>query len=209
MDNIRFVSIDPGVNLGISCLEVEVATKRTIVLDSHTLRLNDVANAHYAELVEAQGLPLARIIIIEDALKKYLAHWTPNYVIHETAFSAHGRRFGGSIESFASLRENILGIKLAACRYDNTLPIIPINPSTVKYVVAGEKSDDKEMIKKALIDKVDLDLSNVSLEFADQHELDSIAIGYTFVHKHIFGVSENERAKRSKNAKRHKTKTIR
>ncbi len=209
VDKLRFISVDPGVNLGVSCLEVNLKTRKILVLDSHTLKLNDIADGYYADLVEHQGLALARIIIIEDALKKYIEHWVPDYAVHETAFSAHGRQFGGSIESFASLRENILGIKLAICRYNRTLPIIAINPSTVKYVVVGVKSDDKDQIKKALITKEDLDLSNVDLEYADQHELDSIAIGYTFVHKHVFGVSDDERSKRSKNTKRHKNKTAR
>lgn len=206
---LRIVCVDPGINLGVSCLEVDVTTKQITTLDTHTLSLNDIANAHYSEMVESQGLVVTRIVVIEDALKKYASFWLPDFIVHETAFSAHGRRFGGSIESFASLRENILGIKLAACRYDPTLPVIAVNPSTVKYCVVGEKSDDKNQMKLGLLSKTDLDLSSVNVDELDQHAIDSIGIGYTFIQKQIFGDSENERSKRSKNAKGNKNKSTR
>lgn len=184
--------VDPGINLGLSVLEVDRDTRNIKVLDARTSILNDIAKHYYEELLDNQGIIIARIIVIEDLIKKYGEYWCPDFIIHETAFSAHGRRFGGSIESFASLRENILGIRLAACKFDQSIPVVSVNPSTVKYCVVGAKSDDKDQIKKGLKTKSNIDLSEVDLDSLDQHAIDAIAIGYTFVQKQYFGVSENE-----------------
>ena len=201
------VSVDPGVNLGLSCLELDLETKQTKVLDAHTCSLNDIAENYYSDRIHCLGLALTRITVIEDLIKDYAAFWQPDFFIHETAFSAHGRKFGGSIESFASLRENILGIKLAACRYDSSIPIISINPNTVKYCVIGEKNNDKDQMKDGIKSKTDLDLSGVNVDKLDQHGVDSIAIGYTFIHKHIYGVQDVKCFKRSPSVKRNKNKT--
>lgn len=209
MSKLSIISIDPGVNLGVASLLLDLDTRKIIVRDTHTAVLNDIAKHYYDELVECQGMQMARIIIIEDLIHKYASRWLPDFFIHETAYSAHGRgRFGqGSIESFASLRENILGIKLAACKHDPRIPVVPINPSTVKYCVLGEKNNDKNQMRDALLGMNDLDFSLIKTDHLDQHAYDAVGIGYTFIHKQVFGVDENECPKRSKNTKRNKNKS--
>lgn len=206
---LKVVSVDPGNNLGLACFEVNLTTKQIVAIDAHTLVIDDVINAYHPELLETHGVLLARTFTIGKYLGKYCDKHDPDFGCHETAFSAHGRRnFGNSVESFAKLRENILAIKLAMINYDGTMPIIPINPQTVKYAVVGAQSSDKSQITKALLSKEDLEIT-FETKFLDEHGWDALAIGYTFIKKQILGVPKNEHSKRDKRPKRNKAKRTR
>lgn len=203
---LKVVSVDPGNNLGIAFLEVNLDTCQVVARDATTVVLDKVINKYHPELVDTHDTLLARTFTVNQVVNRYCNAWEPDYIAHETAFSAHGRRgFGNSVESFASLRENILAIKLAAMQYDTGLIIVPINPSTVKYAVAGQKSDDKDQISKALKNLEDLEL-DCDTRYLDQHGWDAIAIGYTFIKKQILGVPKDEHRKRNKRPKGNKNK---
>lgn len=186
--NKRVIAVDPGVNLGLACIEVDMNNRELKVLDAHTCSLNKVAEEDFPELIELVGIQLTRIHLMNKVIGKYIRCWDPDYLTHETAFSAHGRGMNsGSIESFASLRENILGIKMASLNADQNIPIIPTNPSTVKYRVIGKKNSDKDQMLDGVKSLSDLDSTLVDLDKLDQHGVDAIAIGYTFIIDKIFG----------------------
>lgn len=206
---LKIVSVDPGNNLGMACLEVDLDTKQIVVVDAHTLIIDDVIKFYHPELLETHGTLLARTFVINKYLNKYCESHAPDYGLHETAFSSHGRKqFGNAVESFAKLRENILAIKLAMMHYDNSMPIIPINPQTVKYAVVGVQSSDKSMVSAAILAKDDLTIT-IDHQYLDEHGWDAIAIGYTFIKKQIFGVPKNEHSKRNQRTKRNKAKRAR
>lgn len=206
---LRIVAVDPGNNMGLSFLEFDRDTMRVKCVDSHTVVIDRHIEVYWSELLATHGTLLARTYAIGKIVGKYCDGWTPDFLVHETAFSAHGRRgFGNSVESFASLRENILAIKLATMSANTSIRIIPINPQTVKYAVAGKQSNDKDDISNALRKLPDLDIE-CDTEFLDQHSWDSMAIGYTFVKKNILGVPKNEHSKRNKRTKGNKAKRSR
>lgn len=155
------------------------------------------------------GTLLARTFTIGKYLGKYCEKHEPDYGCHETAFSAHGRRnFGNSVESFAKLRENILAIKLGMVQHDQEMPIVAINPQTVKYAVVGVQSSDKSQVTAAILAKEDLDIT-FDTQYLDEHGWDALAIGYTFIKKQILGTPKNEYSKCDKRSKRNKTKRAR
>lgn len=202
---LRVVGVDPGNYLGLSELEVDVETGLITVRDALTNDLDRLIGAHNPELLETHGKLLARTFMINRVVGNYCNSWEPDFIAHETAFSAHGRsKFGNAVESFACLRENILAIKLAAMNHDNSLRIIPINPMTVKYAVAGVQSSDKTSISDSLKVKDDLIIA-MNTSYLDQHAWDAIAIAYTFIKKQILGVPKREHLKRNKRPKRNKT----
>lgn len=206
---LKIVAVDPGNNLGMACLEVDLDSKMIKAIDAHTLVLDDVLAYYHAEIVETHGNLLARTFAINKYLQKYCDKHEPDYGAHETAFSAHGRvRFGNSVESFAKLRENILAIKLAMMHHSSTMAIIPINPQTVKYAVVGAQSGDKSAVTKALLAKEDLTL-DFDHKYLDEHGWDAIAIGYTFIKKQILGVPKNEHSKCDQRTKGNKVKRAR
>ena len=202
---LKIVSVDPGNNLGMACLEVDLSTGMITAIDAHTLVIDDVIKAYHEELLEMHGTLLARVFTIGKYLGKYCEKHEPDYGCHETAFSAHGRRnFGNSVESFAKLRESILAIKLAMMQHNPEMLIAAINPQTVKYAVVGAQSSDKSAVTKAILAKEDLNIT-FDTQYLDEHGWDALAIGYTFIKKQILGTPKNEHSKRDKRPKRNKT----
>lgn len=203
---LKIVSVDPGNNLGMACLEVDLSTGMITAIDAHTLVIDDVIKTYHEELLEMHGTLLARTFTIGKYLGKYCEKHEPDYGCHETAFSAHGRlKFGNSVESFAKLRENILAIKLAMMQHNPEMPIAAINPQTVKYAVVGVQSSDKSAVTKAILAKEDLNIT-FDTQYLDEHGWDALAIGYTFIKKQILGTPKNEHSKCDKRSKRNKTK---
>lgn len=206
---LKIVAVDPGNNLGMACLEVDLSTGLITAIDAHTLVIDDIIKTYHEELVEKHGTLLARTHTIGKYLVKYCEKHEPDYGCHETAFSAHGRsRFGNSVESFAKLRENILAIKLGMMQYDQEMLIAPINPQTVKYAVVGAQSSDKSQVSAAIKAKEDLNIT-FDTQYLDEHSWDALAIGYTFIKKQILGTPKNEHSKRDQRSKRNKTKRVR
>ena len=202
---LKIVSVDPGNNLGMACLEVDLSTGMITAIDAHTLVIDDIIKTYHEELLEMHGTLLARVFTIGKYLGKYCEKHEPDYGCHETAFSAHGRRnFGNSVESFAKLRESILAIKLAMMQHNPEMLIAAINPQTVKYAVVGAQSSDKSAVTKAILAKEDLNIS-FDTQYLDEHGWDALAIGYTFIKKQILGTPKNEHSKRDKRPKRNKT----
>ena len=203
---LKIVSVDPGNNLGMACLEVDLSTGMITAIDAHTLVIDDVIKTYHEELLEMHGTLLARTFTIGKYLGKYCEKHEPDYGCHETAFSAHGRlKFGNSVESFAKLRESILAIKLAMMQHNPEMLIVAINPQTVKYAVVGVQSSDKSAVTKAILAKEDLNIT-FDTQYLDEHGWDALAIGYTFIKKQILGTPKNEHSKRDKRSKRNKTK---
>ena len=203
---LKIVSVDPGNNLGLACLEVDLSTGMITAIDAHTLVIDDVIKTYHEELLEMLGTLLARVFTIGKYLGKYCEKHEPDYGCHETAFSAHGRlKFGNSVESFAKLRESILAIKLAMMQHNPEMLIVAINPQTVKYAVVGVQSSDKSAVTKAILAKEDLNIT-FDTQYLDEHGWDALAIGYTFIKKQILGTPKNEHSKRDKRPKRNKTK---
>ena len=203
---LKIVSVDPGNNLGMACLEVDLSTGMITAIDAHTLVIDDVIKTYHEELLEMHGTLLARTFTIGKYLGKYCEKHEPDYGCHETAFSAHGRlKFGNSVESFAKLRESILAIKLAMMQHNPEMLIVAINPQTVKYAVVGVQSSDKSAVTKAILAKEDLNIT-FDTQYLDEHGWDALAIGYTFIKKQILGTPKNEHSKRDKRPKRNKTK---
>lgn len=201
---LNVVGIDPGNSLGTACLSVDTESGQVTAHDATTVKIDDVIKYYHGSMLEVQGVLLTRTYVIGQVVNKYCQGWEPDYFCHETAFSAHGReRFGNSVESFASLRENILAIKLAALQYEPTMVIAPVNPNTVKYAVMDHKSSDKSEISTALKALPDLKIL-FNTEHLDQHGWDAIAIAYTFIKKRILGVPKREHPKRNKRVKRNK-----
>lgn len=203
----RIVSIDPGVNLGLACLEVDLDTRAITGLEAHTCYLNSIVDNYHEELAAVHGMQMARMVAIEQIINAYCDGWLPDFHVHETAYSAHGRgHHSGSIESYAILRENILAIRLGFMRTEPSMRVYNVNPSTVKYTVVGVKSSDKDAVKNALMQKDDLDVSKINLDLLDQHAIDAIAIGYTFVHKRLFEELSRECSTHSNSPRRNKNK---
>ena len=66
---LKIVAVDPGNNLGMACLEVDLDSKMIKAIDAHTLVLDDVLAYYHAEIVETHGNLLARTLLLISTCK--------------------------------------------------------------------------------------------------------------------------------------------
>lgn len=177
-NTLRFVSVDPGTNLGLAILDYDLDTQKIIVKDAHTLDLARWVPSDDFE--DKQRMTLTRLDLLRTSLNNYIQKWKPQFAAHETAYVPH-RSGGASIHSFASLIENILTIRFIFFDKSNDMRVFAINPSAVKFCVAGEKSSDKKLILKSLIADEQIDLSELRNTELDQHSADAVGIGVTCI----------------------------
>ena len=207
----RVLSFDPGNNLGFAVVEFDYPNfTKAKVLVVNTLDVDKYINHYFDDdLINNHAKVAIRGLAIGTNIGILGNKWEPDFICHETAFSAHGRKqFGNSIESFACLRECILSIKFGAINFDRDVKVCEINPNTVKYCLMDHRSSDKSEIKNAVIGNDEIDLTNIQcddLEYLDQHSWDAIAIAYTFIKKKVMGVPKIEHPAPRKNPKKRKT----
>lgn len=171
--------IDPGANLGISIVEIDVLHTSIKPLHSETVFLNKLAEKKYSGVVEEHGLRFGRFFALRDTLMSIMNKWQVDAIAHENAFM-HMKRVTAGI----SLAQYVLFIQLTAKDYDPMLPIYGYSPFEVKASVKAKKlNSDKKLINKALLLLPDLDISLVNIDTLDEHSVDSIAIGYCFFDK--------------------------
>ena len=171
--------LDPGANLGISIVEMDVMHTSMKVLHSETMFLNKIAEKKYAHIVEEHGLRFARFFALRNLLLYLMKKWQIDAVIHENAF-LHMKRVTAGI----SLSQYVLFIQLTAKEYDPMLPVFGYSPFEVKASVKAKKlNSDKKQINNALLLLPDLDISLIDINTLDEHSVDSIAIGYCYFDK--------------------------
>lgn len=179
---IRFVSVDPGTNLGAAIIDYNLDTHQFVVKDAYTLDLSKLFPGDQYE--DKQRMVLLRLTKLKQFLENYIKRWKPQFAAHETAYVPH-RGGGASISSYASLIENILTIRFCFFHKDAGMKVFAINPSAVKFCIAGEKSSDKKLILKALMADKTVDLSELKSTELDQHSADAVGIGITAIRQNF------------------------
>ena len=177
LDRFTLLAIDPGLNnCGIAIFEIQV--KPFAILSIHALtlkseRLIDDSCLDDDDFIER----LHKRYKMGNALRSLLERYDPCIVVSESPF--FDRRKPGS---FAILTEVITTLFDTVVEYNTLIRFSFVEPLLVKKVlgVAGEKG--KEVVREAM-GKVE-DVMTVlidPLEQLDEHAIDSIGVGYTWL----------------------------
>jgi Holliday junction resolvasome RuvABC endonuclease subunit len=168
---MRILSIDPGLHhCGFSVLELDqngvplVIHSETMDSDSHIKHLKYVSELH--------GERLARLSALSDYLLGLLTQYKPHVVCSEIPFWNPGRP--GAFEVLVAVVTTLNNVVFS---YDKSIIFERIPAAQVKknLQVSGSSSD-KDLIKKALIEK-EIKFVGVSLETLGPDAIDSIAVG--------------------------------
>jgi hypothetical protein len=174
----RIVGIDPGTDtLGASVLDVDLATREVLLLESNTFEGARLAQ-NYSNVAAVHGDRLARLIAHEDNLYGYFVYLQPHSVIAESPFL---RKFP---QAFAALTECISHIRRAVLRYDPFMPFLQIDPPTVKLAAGvkhkgSTKDDVKRGLQQLIANGSILNPNAIDIEALDEHSVDSIMVAYT------------------------------
>lgn len=178
-DIVSICAIDPGTDtMGYSIILVNLSDL-SITVDHSITFVASKAIRSYGEITREK-----RLKWLEDKLVEEFNNDKPDYIIMESAF-ANRRR----ITAFEALIECRVIITNAVKRFDPSMEILLIDPISVKYGVGalkrgekkpkrkGKKVDTKELVRKVLKEDKDLKWNDLDIDYLDQHEVDSVAVG--------------------------------
>lgn len=172
---IKIIGIDPGTNgLGLSLIEVDNNEKKIYLKFVKTF-FGDELRKKLKFLDEVHDPKFLKLLAHQQNLLDYFTDFKPDFVICESPF------MGRFPAAFAALVEITNMIKQALFKHDQFNKVIFIDPSNVKKTIGvkGRSSDDKDLVKKALIANHDIiNLTNYNLSLLDEHSIDSIAVAY-------------------------------
>lgn len=177
----RIAGIDPGTDtLGASMLEVDLATRDILILEAQTFQ-GDKLGRNYGNVAAYHGDRIARLIAHEDNLYGYFMYGQPHSIICESPF------LGRFPQAFAALTECISHIRRAVMRYDTFMPLLQVDPPTVKLAVGVKgKGTTKDDVKKGLLAKIAVEgiqnPNDIDIGELDEHSVDAIVVAYTRAH---------------------------
>lgn len=178
----RLVSIDPGTDtLGVSVLEIDFKTGKIDIIEAKTfgagklLRLNEKLK----EEALLRGDRFSRLKLHEENLHSFLQAFQPTFVASEAPFMGLRRA-----NAYEALLECLVAIRNAAYRYDDSIFVDMVSPTSAKKSVGvsgrGKTKDDVARGVAAAIKDKKRNIkysSTVPLNNLDEHSIDSIAVG--------------------------------
>jgi len=174
---LRIIGIDPGTDtLGVSVLDVCLATNRILLQQSSTFSGNQMAR-NYRWLSDVHGDKVARLKAHEDNLTDLFHQLRPHEIISEMPY------MGKFPAAFAALVECMNAIRNAVIRYDERMPLVTVDPPTVKNTLGvNGKSGDKTLMQRGILQLVASgrieNPTGMDVTLLDEHSIDSIAVAY-------------------------------
>lgn len=170
----RIIGIDPGtMMLGISVLEVDLATREVALLAVYTFDGVQLAR-RFHNVSEVYGDCASRLMAFEEHLLVFFDEVQPHSIIIESPFF---KRF---VQAFAALTDCISHIRRAVYRHNRFLPIFTIDPPSAKMAIGAPGNATKDQVKEKLATLSNLSNPNgIDLSLLDEHSTDAIAIAYS------------------------------
>ena len=170
----RILGIDPGTNtLGTGIIDINLSTRRLMVVSAQTFVGQAMAST-YAYYSEIHGQRAARLKAHEENLFLYMCQTQPHSVICESPF------MGRFAQAYGALVECIASIHQALYRYNPSLPLKMVDPTTVKKATGmSGPLRGKDTVKQALSELDYLHyVPGVNLALMDEHSVDALAVAH-------------------------------
>lgn len=174
----RIVGVDPGTDtLGAATLDVYLGTTGQVCLVEVRTFSGEQLARHYRHVEDIHGSRVARLLAHEDNLHGYFCYTQPHCIISESPY------LGRFPQAYAALTECVGSIRRAVMRYNAFMPLLLIDPPTVKLAVGvkgrGTTKDDVKQGLKQLIASGKLDNPfQVDIDALDEHSVDAIVVAY-------------------------------
>ena len=168
-DYINIISIDPGTNMGISIITLEIPSLRIVSVNTCSIDLSLLTKPNELEnnlLLRTQAIMRIVTGIMED--------YKPRVLAMEAAFV--NTRFPKSV---MYLSQYIASISLAVTTADPFIKIFNYPPKKVKATVSVGGANKDDML--TAVSKIDELNKHIVIETLTEHEIDSLAIGYAYI----------------------------
>jgi Holliday junction resolvasome RuvABC endonuclease subunit len=174
----RITGLDPGTDtLGVSTLDLDLATKAISIADSQTLLGSKLIRGNQ-RVADLYGGRFARLQALEGALGDYFQTMQPHEIISESPYfnSRRPQAYGALVEAMGMIQR-------AVYTYCSSIALLTVDPASNKanLKVSG-KSGDKDLVKNAIHRLVDtgelLNPFGLLIGLLDEHSIDSLAVAY-------------------------------
>lgn len=168
----RIVGIDPGTDtMGVAAIEVDLATRSVTLVEVQTLN-GTQSSREYPNMIQVHGNLSARLWAHEQSLYGYFKYFEPHSVIAESPFM---RKFP---QAYAALTLCMNTIQRALHRFDPFIPLLTVDPPTVKLVVGVKgKGTTKDDVARGLMKLAYLQNPyNIDISSLDEHSVDAIVV---------------------------------
>lgn len=171
---MRILGIDPGTNtLGVAVIDLDLATKQMTAVLGTTFSGNHLAG-NFDYIAEVYGDRAAKLRGHEDNLYYFMHEIQPHCVIAESPY------MGRFPQAFSALVECVNSVYRAVLRYNRTMPLLMIDPPSVKKSVGMMgRLAGKEPVRIAVSKLTHLQFApGFTLDSLDEHGVDALAVAY-------------------------------
>jgi len=166
----KIISIDPGNNIGVSIYELTADTHSVVSIETKTIVLNN-----YAGAIVLEDRLLEKLIHINKVCNELYNTHSPLALVVESAFL--NSKFPKAV---MQLSQYIATIELVFKQNNQLIKIFRYPPKLVKARIANNGNADKNMML-ASVNKIEEITKKVNTNLLTEHEIDSLAIGYTAI----------------------------
>lgn len=167
MSFFNILSFDPGNNLGVSILSVDVETLNIINIETRTIVLDTYIDNNVIDK------SLHKLNFLNSVVISLLDSYKPVAVGMETAFL--NVRFPKAVTTLSQLTGVI---DLTVLQHNNFIKMFKFAPKYIKAIASGKGTSDKDGMLSAATNNKEIS-SLIDLSYLTEHEIDSIMIGYT------------------------------
>ncbi len=179
---MNILAIDPSsTSVGVARYLVNTNTDNILSIEAGTINL-DSYNYDPMLFNSLHSDKTIRLIKLEHKFTELLNDINPDVVVCESAFYNPSRP-----NAFASLTEVIFLLNTLTIKYNRNIKFITLPPKTIKEAIGSLKITDKgkDPVKESIIKIPQIyNLVNNFIDNLDNHAIDAIAVGYTFLKKY-------------------------
>lgn len=189
---IRILNFDPALShAGWSVVDFDDTTGKLTVMKFGHICPNKIASrANMRPMVEQFGTRLISLVTLRASVEALIKEHNPDYIVVEDAF--FNSKFPNAC---MALLQWITTVELLAYQQFN-MPIYRIAARAAKHDINGMGDSSKDNVQKAVLNHENIMFANLEnkrdeLAAMDEHEADSIAIGYCFCVRILPGLIAN------------------
>lgn len=171
---VRVLSIDPGMNMGITMSVLDYNALVQQILFCGSFKIENEKRGYEETNIGLASNALVNTVTIRNLIATMLKEYQPDVVICEAAF------LGRFPQAFASLSLCLNAIETAVYEYDYDVGFYTFDPPTVKMAMGVKgNSKDKDEMHHALLSNAYIKTEQ-DLTLLDEHAVDSACIGHCY-----------------------------